>query len=174
MYLFLLLCSGLYSQLKFYDLQGNLLDVGEGNSINSVKEKNFPEEVLTKSSFVDYKEAEFTTIICKMFSYEPIFILGEFPKGKEKEYIKSILDIFKNEHSKNYFIDHERMVKYDLMDAIEKKATDLFILKRLGKPSNSYEDSQENKIYSYRGDLRTIDIIFKNGYLADFKIYGGY
>nr|WP_293296835.1 hypothetical protein [Allomuricauda sp.] len=160
--------------MRIYNLKGEVIEPGEGNSIKSTVKKYFPDEVGSKTDMIDYREAKLTTIVAKMFSYEPMFLVAEFPRGKQKEYTKAILEIFNKEHKGHYFVDKELLYKYDLRDAIENGFTDLYFLERLGKPYNSYGDNDDNKIYSYHGDKRTIDLIFRNGRLVDFKIYGAY
>lgn len=71
-------------------------------------------------------------------------------------------------------IYRNNMIEYDIKEAIEKKLTDYWFLKTLGKPDNSYQDSGSYKSYRYDGAEKSIVLIFDNGVITDYRIHGGY
>ena len=166
-----------------WDIEGNPIsysdsDSDEVESIHMIANKHFPEKqifVLT-SHESRFDDSEYH-IVHEKFSYDPMFILqiGEELSEKQIRMIPFVIQSFQERHRwTSYNIDRNHMIEYDIKNAIEAQLTDMWFVKALGKPDNSYTNSGGYKSYRYNGNKKSIVLIFNNGVIIDYKIHGGF
>lgn len=155
----------------FFDVKGNLI-TDEDISIREVFNMHFSEYKMSDTFFPDDDNDDYC-IIYQSFSYRPLFLIAN-SETKKKTFGKWI-KLFNDKHQfGDYNIDNNYMLKYEIEEAIEKKLTDSFFLKTIGKPNNSYQNSEGFKIYNYNGVDKSFDLIFKNGVVSDYRLYNEY